>query len=73
MSPVMWACHLDNYEHLKILTNLYDKNDMDCDNDGRSWLHWCVRKQDPLECLNVFFFFSFSFAFFLFKTYCRLY
>lgn len=54
MSPAMWACHLDNYEHLKILTDLYDgDSNEDCDNDGRTWLHWCVRKQDPLECLNV--------------------
>jgi hypothetical protein len=54
MSPAMWACHLDNYEHLKILTTFYDNDSSeDCDNDGRTWLHWCVRKTDPLECLNV--------------------
>jgi ankyrin repeat protein len=55
MSPAMWACHLDNIEHFKILTHLYenDTNELDSDNDGRTWLHWCVRKQDPLECLNV--------------------
>lgn len=23
------------------------------DNIGRSWVHWAVRRTDPLECLSV--------------------
>jgi len=61
MSPSMWACHLDHLEHLKLLNKLTDGkshlisklNESDLDNDGKSWLHWSVRKNEPLECLNV--------------------
>jgi ankyrin repeat protein len=58
MSPSMWACHLDHLDHLKLLTNLNDDdvkfnlNNLDSDNDGRTWIHWSVRKNEPLKCLK---------------------
>lgn len=55
MSAAMWACHLDNIEHFKVLSSVDDSdhNDHDYDNEGKTWLHWCVRKKEPLECLRV--------------------
>ena len=59
MSPAMWACHLDHIEHFKLLTKLddvnksFDLNSLEQDNDGRTWMHWCVRKNEPFQCLNV--------------------
>ena len=59
MSPAMWACHLDHLEHFKLLTKLddvnknIDLNNLEQDNDGRTWMHWCVRKNEPFQCLNV--------------------
>ncbi|CAF0704904.1 unnamed protein product [Brachionus calyciflorus] len=63
MSPSMWACHLDHLEHLKLINSLSDdsfKNNsnnidldkLEVDNDGRTWLHWSVRKNEPLKCLT---------------------
>ncbi len=63
----MWACHLDRLDHLKLLNRLDNmkqiKNnsslvkmiELDVDNDGRTMMHWSVRKNEPLECLNVYF------------------
>jgi len=59
MSPTMWACHLDHIEHFKLLTKLddvnksFDLDNLEQDNDGRTWVHWCVRKNEPFQCLNV--------------------
>ena len=62
MSPTMWACHLDHLEHFKLLTRIDNVNkkftaintaDLEVDNDGRTWMHWSVRKNEPLACLNV--------------------
>lgn len=63
MSPSMWACFLDRIEHFKLLTNINEpvKNSIridekEIDNDGRTWVHWSVRKTEPLKCLKVKFF-----------------
>lgn len=62
MSPSMWACYLDHLDHLKLLHNIdpasnkissTNNDHMETDNDGRTWLHWSVRKNEPLNCLNV--------------------
>jgi hypothetical protein len=62
MSPIMWACHLDHVEHFKLLTKIDNVNvrfdpskiqDVEIDNEGRTWLHCSVRKTEPLQCLNV--------------------
>lgn len=55
----MWACYLDHLEHFKLLNNVNDSSksfkhdETDADNDGRTWIHWSVRKNEPLECLKV--------------------
>lgn len=61
MSPSMWACHLDHIIHFKLINKLDDTNvnkkidinNLEVDNDGRTWLHWAVRKNEPLDCLKV--------------------
>lgn len=58
MSACMWACHLDHLEHFKLISkidnvNKFDLNDLETDSDGRTWMHWSVRKNEPLQCLNV--------------------
>jgi hypothetical protein len=60
MSPSMWACFLDHIEHFKLLANVHDSSlvklkidEKDVDNDGRTWIHWSVRKNEPLKCLKV--------------------
>lgn len=63
MSPCMWACHLDHLDHFKLITKIdnvnkklssVNQNESETDNDGRTWIHWSVRKNEPLQCLNVF-------------------
>ena len=63
LSPSMWACHLDRLEHFKLISRIdaSAKNftlhiaqlEQETDNDGRTCVHWSVRKNEPLECLNV--------------------
>lgn len=62
MSPSMWACFLDHLDHFKLLTNLNEPqtnsnrislDEKELDNDGRTWVHWSVRKTEPLKCLKV--------------------
>lgn len=69
MSPSMWACHLDHLEHFKLINQLdnnvnmkLDLSNLEVDNDGRSWLHWSIRKNEPLQCLNVFLYIFFKFG-----------
>jgi hypothetical protein len=59
----MWACYLDHLDHLKLLCRLDESTsrvniasfggEVETDNDGKTWLHWSVRKSEPLHCLNV--------------------
>ena len=58
LTPCMWACHLDHLNHFKLLTKLENVNKINfnelvTDNDGRTWIHWSVRKNEPLQCLTV--------------------
>ena len=56
LSALMWACSLDQLEHFKLLKNENETkqfNEPDVDNDGRTWIHWAVRKNEPFLCLNV--------------------
>ena len=62
MTPSMWACHLDHLEQLKLLSKIdninkkftpLDSSEVEVDNDGRSWIHWSIKKNEPLQCLNV--------------------
>jgi hypothetical protein len=58
----MWACYLDHLEHLKLLCKMDEStqrmsvvalSELEADNDGKTLLHWSVRKNEPLQCLNV--------------------
>ncbi len=56
LSASMWACNLDQFEHFKLLRKADEKNqnnEADVDNDGRTYIHWSVRKNEPFQCLNV--------------------
>ena len=62
LTPAMWACHLDHLEHFKLLSKIDNVNrkfdsisrsELETDNDGRTWIHWSVRKTEPIQCLNV--------------------
>ena len=58
MTPSMWACRMDNIEHFELLTAV-DHGDSDEDDgyerdlSGKTWMHWSVRRTEPLECLKV--------------------
>ena len=58
MTPCMWACRMDNIEHFELLTAV-DHGDSDEDDgyerdlSGKTWMHWSVRRTEPLECLKV--------------------
>ncbi|CAF0736386.1 unnamed protein product [Didymodactylos carnosus] len=51
MTPAMWACHLDRFDHFQELSRHGDDAE-ERDNDGRTWIHYSVRKTEPLECLK---------------------
>uniref|UniRef100_A0A1I8HGI7 ANK_REP_REGION domain-containing protein n=1 Tax=Macrostomum lignano TaxID=282301 RepID=A0A1I8HGI7_9PLAT len=56
-TPSMWACRLDNIDHFAILSRLVQVNEfadgMERDASGWTFLHWAVRRQEPLECLRT--------------------
>ena len=58
MSALMWCCHGDHLPHLRLLLNhvhVQYADDWLSDHDvtGRTWLHWSVRRTQPLHCLQV--------------------
>jgi len=69
MSPAMWACRSDRienfhllsrYEHEQNVTRQRRGRQTGIDDDGyerdlcgHTWLHWSVRRVEPLECLKV--------------------
>ena len=58
LTPAMWACHMDNQKHFELLTsspsNKIAENDgIERDLVGRTWIHWAVRRSEPLKCLKV--------------------
>jgi ankyrin repeat protein len=54
MSAAMWACHLDHFEHLRLINKASPQQlKFDVDNDGKSCIHWSIRKKEPLECLKA--------------------
>lgn len=57
-TPCMWACRMDNFEHLKLLSNVQmmsgePDDELERDKNGWTWVHWAVRNTDPHECLKV--------------------
>ncbi|XP_074640836.1 uncharacterized protein LOC141898692 isoform X2 [Tubulanus polymorphus] len=58
LSPCMWACRLDHIEHFEKLSvvenqNIDEADGIERDNNGRTWMHWAVRRTEPLECLRT--------------------
>ena len=58
LSPTMWACRLDHIHHFEILSqsenfHVEDADGIERDLIGRTWMHWSVRRLEPLECLQV--------------------
>lgn len=57
MSPSMWACRLDHISHFELLSqleqNIAEEDGLERDKYGRTWMHWAVRRTEPLECLRV--------------------
>lgn len=62
LSPSMWACRLDHIEHFDVLSSMLSMQNraIDGEDDGferdkadRTWMHWSVRKTEPLECLKT--------------------
>lgn len=56
LSPSMWACRLDHIDHFELLCKAnqwQNDEEVEIDDSGRTWLHWAVRRTEPLECLQV--------------------
>jgi len=69
LSPAMWACRSDRIRHFDLLSSYeqqqnasrkrqdhrdrVDDDGYERDLCGRTWLHWSVRRAEPLECLKV--------------------
>ena len=67
LSPSMWACRLDHIEHFALLSTVqaqqlqHGRNRRDNDEEdgferdkaNRTWMHWSIRRTEPLECLKV--------------------
>ena len=58
MSPAMWACRMDHIEHFELLSavpnqQIEEEDGLERDAAGKTWLHWAVRRTEPLECLQV--------------------
>lgn len=57
LTTCMWACRMDNIKHFELLCqseyNVAEHDGIERDVNGRTWMHWAVRRTEPLECLQV--------------------
>jgi len=58
MTALMWCCRGDHLHHLRLLLKqVCERFPDDClsdyDTSGKTWLHWCVRRMEPLNCFQV--------------------
>ncbi|XP_076473133.1 uncharacterized protein LOC143302367 isoform X2 [Babylonia areolata] len=57
LSPCMWACRMDNIQHFELLCrsdySVAEHDGIERDVNGRTWMHWAVRRTEPLECLQT--------------------
>ena len=57
LTPCMWACRMDNIKHFEMLCRsdytVAEPDGIERDANGRTWMHWAVRRTEPLECLQV--------------------
>ncbi|KAK7088036.1 uncharacterized protein [Littorina saxatilis] len=57
LTTCMWACRMDNIKHFELLCrpeyNVAEHDGIERDVNGRTWMHWAVRRTEPLECLQT--------------------
>ncbi|KAK7481562.1 hypothetical protein BaRGS_00027211 [Batillaria attramentaria] len=57
LTPCMWACRMDNFKHFELLCRseytITEPDGIERDANGRTWMHWAVRRTEPLECLQT--------------------
>ncbi|KAK3082955.1 hypothetical protein FSP39_010024 [Pinctada imbricata] len=58
LTPCMWACRLDHIKHFELLSSSHnfhvdEVDGIERDANGRTWMHWSVRRTEPLECLQT--------------------
>ncbi|XP_059178384.1 serine/arginine repetitive matrix protein 1-like isoform X2 [Physella acuta] len=58
LTPSMWACRMDNIKHFELLckadnSRVEESDGIERDANGRTWMHWSVRRTQPLECLQT--------------------
>lgn len=57
LTPCMWACRMDNIRHFQLLCQseytISEPDGIERDANGRTWMHWAVRRTEPLECLQT--------------------
>ncbi|GFR92060.1 ankyrin repeat domain-containing protein 55 [Elysia marginata] len=58
LTPSMWACRMDNIRHFELLcqaenNHVEEPDGIERDGNGRTWMHWSVRRTQPLECLQT--------------------
>ena len=57
MTPSMWACRMDHIEHFELLSHaeqhIEEEDGLERDCNGKTWMHWSVKRAEPLECLRV--------------------
>ncbi|KAK6184444.1 hypothetical protein SNE40_006914 [Patella caerulea] len=58
LTPNMWACQLDHIKHFELLSrseysHIEEADGIERDVNGRTWMHWAVRRTEPLECLQT--------------------
>ncbi|XP_041378911.1 uncharacterized protein LOC121391294 isoform X2 [Gigantopelta aegis] len=58
LTPSMWACRMDNIKHFELISRcetcyVAEPDGIERDNSQRTWMHWSVRRTEPLECLQT--------------------
>ena len=57
LSPSMWACRMDHIKHFELLCRcdypISEPDNIERDANGKTLMHWAVRRTEPLECLQV--------------------
>ncbi|XP_070572278.1 uncharacterized protein [Ptychodera flava] len=57
LTPSMWACRMDHKDHFELINSasnqvIEEADGIERDFMGRTWVHWAVRRVEPLECLK---------------------
>nr|XP_006815811.1 PREDICTED: neurogenic locus notch homolog protein 1-like [Saccoglossus kowalevskii] len=57
LTPSMWACHMDHKVHFELINSasiqvIEEADGIERDYNGKTWVHWAVRRTEPLTCLR---------------------